>query len=94
MNVGGLLLLFLYIYAILGVYLFAAVKWTGPLNEFVNFKHIGTALLTLLRVSTGENWHEVMYALSNEKSLLYQCVEGATYQEYANAGSKRNYLLL
>lgn len=36
-NVGSLLLLFIFIYAILGIYLFADVMLTGSLNENVNF---------------------------------------------------------
>ena len=36
-NVGSLLMLFVYIYAILGVFLFAEVKISAPLNTHANF---------------------------------------------------------
>ena len=36
-NVGGLLVLLLYIYAILGIYLFADIKIASPLHDNVNF---------------------------------------------------------
>jgi hypothetical protein len=36
-NVGGLLALCLYLYSILGVYLFAELKITGAFNDVLNF---------------------------------------------------------
>ena len=36
-NVGGVLFLCLYLYAVMGVYLFANVKLQTNLNEFANF---------------------------------------------------------
>jgi hypothetical protein len=36
-NVGGLLALLLYLYSILGVYLFAEVNLTGVLTDSLNF---------------------------------------------------------
>jgi hypothetical protein len=81
-NVGALLILFVYIYAILGINVFATVKHTGHVNDHINFMSIGTAMLTLLRVSTGENWHMVLWALSNERSIEYQCIENPTYDDF------------
>jgi hypothetical protein len=63
-NVGSLLLLLLYIYSILGMFLFAGVKQNYPLDDNLNFKNIGYSMLTMIRVSTGENWHEIMHAVS------------------------------
>lgn len=36
-NVGGLLMLFVYIYAVLGVFLFSPIKFNGHLDVHVNF---------------------------------------------------------
>jgi len=36
-NVGGLLFLFLYLYAILGVFLFSKVQLNGALDRHANF---------------------------------------------------------
>jgi hypothetical protein len=36
-NVGGVLFLCLYLYAVMGVYLFANVKLQENLNEYANF---------------------------------------------------------
>lgn len=62
-NVGALLVLFVYIYAILGVNLFANVMHTNAVNNHVNFMSVGTAMLTLLSISTGESWHMILASL-------------------------------
>ncbi len=36
-NIGALLLLFIYIYAILGIQMFATVQVNGEMNEYANF---------------------------------------------------------
>ena len=36
-NLGGLLVLFLYIYSVLGIYLFSLVKINEPMNSYINF---------------------------------------------------------
>ena len=83
-NVGSLLALFIFIYAILGVYLFADVMFNGELNTHANFSHIGVAFLTLIRISTGEDWPLLMDALSKSYSLDYQCLAHPTYDDYVN----------
>lgn len=52
--VGLLLTILFYIYAVLGVFSFRA-------NDPVHFKDLPTALLTLFRVVTLEDWTDVMY---------------------------------
>lgn len=37
LNIGALLSILLFIYAILGVNLFAAVKFNGPMHKYLNF---------------------------------------------------------
>jgi hypothetical protein len=81
-NIGGLLLLLLYLYAILGVNLFANVKRSYPLTGIVNFESFGAAFLTLFRVSTGEAWHEILYAVGRDYSILFQCDSNFTYDDY------------
>jgi len=82
MNVGGLLMLFLYMYSIMGVFLFAEVKLTGTLNEHINFQNVGIAFITLLRVATGENWHDVVASHSFKAHIWYQCIEDPSYEDY------------
>ncbi len=62
-NVGGILLLLFFIYAVMGVQLFATVQLKASLNAHANFQTFWSALLTLMRASTGESWNAIMYDL-------------------------------
>ncbi len=53
-HVGMLLLVLFYIYAVLGVFL-----WRD--NDPVHFPDLGTAMLSLFRVITLEDWTDIMY---------------------------------
>jgi len=69
-NIGGLLLLFIFMYSILGMILFGTVKRNGPLNDYINFENFNNAYLTLFVVATGDSWNLIMeaYALENSPS--------------------------
>ena len=53
-NVGGLLLLICFIYAAVGVQLFALVSYSGAVGVHCNFRTFAGALFSLLRFATGE----------------------------------------
>lgn len=61
LNVGGIMLLIVYIYAVLGINLFADVMPVagGILdnNKFLGFSHVYKSFVTLIRIATGENWN-------------------------------------
>ncbi|KAA0147079.1 hypothetical protein FNF31_07654 [Cafeteria roenbergensis] len=60
-NIGGLLFLLFFVYAVMGVQLFAEVRHGDSLNDHANFQSFGFALLTLMRAATGEAWNYLMY---------------------------------
>eukprot|EP01065_Artemidia_motanka_P016648 TRINITY_DN2025_c3_g1_i4.p1 TRINITY_DN2025_c3_g1~~TRINITY_DN2025_c3_g1_i4.p1 ORF type:complete len:1864 (+),score=575.12 TRINITY_DN2025_c3_g1_i4:699-5594(+) len=60
-NIGAFLLLLFFIYAVLGVNLYAKVKRGEYLTRHANFETFWRALLMLMRVVTGENWNGVMH---------------------------------
>eukprot|EP00004_Rigifila_ramosa_P019174 TRINITY_DN4846_c0_g1_i3.p1 TRINITY_DN4846_c0_g1~~TRINITY_DN4846_c0_g1_i3.p1 ORF type:complete len:1566 (-),score=403.70 TRINITY_DN4846_c0_g1_i3:850-5007(-) len=60
MNVGSLLLLLFFIYAVLGVSLFGSVVFQENINSNANFRNFPNALLLLFRSSTGEGWPSLM----------------------------------
>lgn len=81
-NVGALLFLFLFLFAVLGVFLFSDVRLQENLNSHANFQHFGTALLTLFRITTGEDWQSIMYDCARTRDILFQCQEEKqTYEE-------------
>lgn len=63
-NIGSLLFLLYFIYAVMGVQVFAHVQFGDYLNVHANFRSLGTAIMLLLRASTGEGWNSVMYELA------------------------------
>eukprot|EP00945_MAST-04E_sp_MAST-4E-sp1_P008438 g8438.t1 len=75
-NVGSLLFLFLFIYAIMGVQIFAKAKLVGLLDDHANFQTLGNAMMTLIRCSTGEAWNTIMWDLS---SASENCNEDPAY---------------
>lgn len=69
LNVGALLILLLLLFAVLGVSLFAEVKEQSTMNRHANFANFGSAILTLLRVSTGEGWVGIMHDVARSPSI-------------------------
>jgi hypothetical protein len=70
-NVSILLVLMLILYSILGVQLFAKVKFSGTLDVHGNFRDSYRAFITLFRAMTGEAWNEMMHDLAKtEKDYL------------------------
>lgn len=74
-NIGGLIFLLLFIYAVLGINLFATVKFKEEINENTNFRSFGSAIFLLIRCATGEKWHLLMHELANSGSFKgQQCI--------------------
>ena len=61
-NVGSVLFLFFFIFAVMGMNLFGKVVYSsGEINRYANFEEFYWALLTLFRMSTGEAWNGLMH---------------------------------
>jgi len=74
MNVGGLLLFFLYMYSIVGMIAFGAVKMTGLANNQLNFEDFTSSFVTLFVVATGDSWNLIMTTFASEQSSSFDCV--------------------
>ena len=59
-NVGSLIMVLIYIFAVLGNRIFADVKLSGSLTQHKNFQTFPRSFLTLITVMTGEGWYELM----------------------------------
>ena len=55
-NIGGLLLLLLYLYSILGVQLFGTVMRNGIFSDNLNFETFSRSFCALCAVATGDSW--------------------------------------
>lgn len=67
LNVGALLMLVLFMFACLGISLFGTVADGEEVGPAANFRSFGDALLLLLRCSTGERWHKIMYDVVGDR---------------------------
>lgn len=63
-NVASILFLMVFIYATMGVQMFAKVALTNNIDEHANFQDFLTAVLFLLRAATGESWDYCMHDLA------------------------------
>ncbi|XP_070490836.1 sodium channel protein 60E-like isoform X2 [Chironomus tepperi] len=62
-NIGALLALLLFVYAILGMSLFGHVKKQGALSEMVNFETFSSSMQLLFRLMTSAGWNDVLESL-------------------------------
>lgn len=81
MNVGGLLFLLLFVFAVLGVQLFGKVNSDQEfLNADANFSNFGQAISLLFRMATGEAWNGVM------RDVMTQPDDGVCSKEAGDCG--------
>ena len=78
LNVGALLLLLMLMYAIVGMQVFANVKYGKALGPYANFRSFGTSMLLLLRCLTGADWNVIMHDLSVQSPLCTDNAEERT----------------
>lgn len=78
-NVFILLCLLFFIYAVIGMQLFAKIAYNGVYEEHASFRNFGLIILTLLRFSTGENWNGYMYDVAHAGSD--DCEPDPEYEE-------------
>jgi hypothetical protein len=74
-------LLFLFLYAVLGVFLFADKSYQDAYSPHANFRNFLNATLTLFRMSTGESWHEIMFDSTRPRSVIFDCKLTETFEE-------------
>ena len=73
-NIGSLLFLIIFIYAIIGMNLFGHVgHYDGNLDDMANFHTFPMALLTLFRLTTISGWDNVHQGLSFDDDPLSGC---------------------
>ncbi|XP_069986578.1 sodium channel protein 60E-like isoform X1 [Penaeus vannamei] len=59
-NIGALLFLITFIYAIIGMAVFGHVQRKGALDDLVNFETFGSSMMLLFRLITSAGWNDVL----------------------------------
>ena len=72
LNVLGLLFLILFMFAILGSFFFSNIERGVIINENMNFSNFGKSMLLVFRMTTGEDWNNIMFDCMrvDEKCLM------------------------
>ena len=65
-NIGLLLFLVMFIYAIFGMSFFMHVTFYGGLDDMFNFQTFGRSMIVLFQVSTSAGWNSILLGLMNE----------------------------
>ncbi|KAK2168409.1 hypothetical protein LSH36_17g12061, partial [Paralvinella palmiformis] len=65
-NIGLLLFLVMFIYAIFGMNFFLNVKHTAGLDDMFNFETFGRSMILLFQISTSAGWDGVLAGLMND----------------------------
>eukprot|EP01022_Parablepharisma_sp_SALTPOND_P016346 TRINITY_DN2382_c0_g1_i1.p1 TRINITY_DN2382_c0_g1~~TRINITY_DN2382_c0_g1_i1.p1 ORF type:complete len:1853 (+),score=104.69 TRINITY_DN2382_c0_g1_i1:61-5559(+) len=73
LNVFALLALILFIYAIIGCYLFNDVTTGDSINSVYNFTNFAFSLMACLKIATGEDWNLLMFDCARTST---SCVAG------------------
>jgi hypothetical protein len=66
LNILSLMVLILFIFSVLGSFLFHSVKSGVAISEYFNFSNFGFSMIILWRISTGEDYPNIMYDVSNQ----------------------------
>lgn len=84
-NIGSLILIILTIYAVIGMNFFGTIMPGNVINENKNFQDFTSSILSLIGVTTGDNWNDLMNELSISKD---DCKDNQTYQELITDGPR------
>ena len=81
-NVGSVLFLFFFIFAVMGMNLFGTIKMQDSVTRHANFEDFGSSLLVLFRGATGETWNGIMH----DCMITEQCMEVTATGEWLDQG--------
>ena len=65
-NIGMLLTLIMFIYAIFGMTIFGNIKHAGHIDDITNFDTFFNSMLLLFRLTTSAGWNDILYPLMND----------------------------
>jgi voltage-gated sodium channel len=82
-----LLLVVMYIFAVIGIFLFQGVKLQDTLNFNNNFQTSFNAFIAIYKMATCDAWLELMYDAGRDRTQYFDCVYYPTYSDVlANGG--------
>jgi hypothetical protein len=79
LNVFAILMLLLFLFTVLGVQIFARIKFLDQHSVHANFQDFYRGIMTLLRCSTGEAFNSLMHNLSKNAEFFTQVLHDPCY---------------
>ena len=71
LHIGAILFLVLFIYSVLGSFLFGTMKHEGDaINDFYNFDNFFKAFLIMFGCATGDSWYVFMNDVAQDHSVI------------------------
>ena len=61
LNIIGLFFINLFIFSIMGCFLFRRIKKGNIIDDYVSFKNLFYSMMTLFKMATGDDWSHIMY---------------------------------
>lgn len=86
-NIALLLFVTMYLYAIVGVFLFSGIKLQTYIAGHANFQNFWTAFLVIFRLSTFDGWNDLMHDAMRGRAQYFDCMDYPTFDDInANGG--------
>ena len=67
-NIFVLLLVVYFVFGMFGCYYFGDISEGNTINRYINFKNLAYSILTLIKVSTADDWGSLMLDVMNSKT--------------------------
>jgi len=87
-NIGTLLFLITFIYAIMAMNLFGTLAHQGAINKVTNFETFGRSMCLLFRISTAAGWNGVLDAAMVQEPLCDPNLDTGSSISEGNCGNK------
>ncbi len=87
-NLALLFILFMYVFDIAGVHLFAETKLQKYLEVHANFQNFWTGFLTVFRLSTFDGWNDIMHDAMRQRTQYFDCIDYPTYDDIQKNGGE------
>lgn len=89
-NLFLLFFIFIGLFSVIGVFLFAGIKYQSSYNSHANFRTFPYAVLTSWALATGDTWTGVLHDAMRQNIQYFSCVDYPTYTDVVNNGGDPN----
>jgi hypothetical protein len=78
-NIGSLMILFIYMYSVVGMIYLGETKRIGSMNDYICFESFTSAFITLFTIATGDSWNYTIASFTHDSEPKYDCIIDPSY---------------